>query len=202
MDHYLVSVFQNQGLNAVRTMCEQGKYKLSLRNDTLRWAIQQQENDLANLLINYTDVHHDGAMPMRLAAVMGNTGVLEKILAVADQGSSAVDRFEVYTELVSKPNISSNVLQMLNSSFSDEVFHQLHAKIAKRVQWYMELAQWGFDRSQKFYQNKIAHLTEEESSKIPQPTIADDKHHQQAVQLQSGLDKVIQLRPPTKKLKV
>lgn len=202
MDYYLVSVFQNQGLNAVRTMCEQGKQKLSLRNDTLRWAIQQQENELAHLLINHSDVHHDGAMPMRLAAVTGNTDVLGNILAIPDQGSSTIDRFDVYTDLVNRSNISSNVLEMINRSFSDEIFHQLHAKSSKRVQWYMEIAQWDLNRSQKLYENKISHLTEQEAANISPPMIDGNEYYQQAVQLQSNLDKVLHLRPASKKPKV
>lgn len=202
MDHYLVSVFQNQGLNAVRTMCEQGKQKLSLRNDTLRWAIQHQENELANLLINYTDVHHDSAMPVRLAAWINNTDVLKNILAVPDQGGSAVARFDVYLDLINNSNISSTVLEMISKSFSDEVFQQLHTKSSKRVQWYMEIARWDLSQSQKLYENKIAHLTEKETSKIQQPIIDDSEHHHQAVQLQNALDAVIQLRPSAKKPKM
>lgn len=202
MDHYLVSVFQNQGLNAVRTMCEQGKQKLSLRNDTLRWAIQQQENELANLLINYADVHHDSGMPVRLAAWINNTDVLKNILAVPDQGGSAIARFEVYLDLINNSNISSTVLEMINKSFSDEVFQQLHTKSSKRVQWYMEIARWDLSHSQKLYENKIAHLTEKEASKIQQPIIDDSEHHHQAVQLQNALDTVIQLRPSAKKPKM
>lgn len=202
MDYYLVSVFQNQGLNAVRTICEQGKQKLSMRNDTLIWAIQQQENELAYLLIKHIDVHHDGAMPIRLAAVMGNTDVLENILAVPDQGSSVIDRFEVYTNLVNRSDVSSNVLEIINRSFSDEIFHQLHAKSSKRVQWYMEIAQWGLNQSQKSYENQIFHLTEQEAAKIPPPTIDGNEYYQQAVQLQRNLHKVLHLRPASKKPKV
>lgn len=202
MDHYLVSVFQNQGLTAVRTMCEQGKQKLSLRNDTLRWAIQHHENDLVNLLVNYTDVHHDGAMPVRLAAWTGNIQALKKILEVPDVGGSATARFEVYVNLINNSNISSTVLDMINTSFSDDVFQQLHSKSSKRVQWYMEIAQWDFKNSQKLYENKVAHLTEKESSKIQKPTIADSEHHQQAVHLQNALDAVIQLKKSAQKPKM
>lgn len=183
MDHYLISVFQNQSLSAVRTMCEQGKQKLSLRNDTLRWAIQQHENELVNLLIHYTDVHHDGAMPVRLAAWADNTHALEKILAVPDAGSSANDRFEVFIDLINNPHVSPTVLEMISNSFSDEVLHQLHAKSGKRIQWYMELAY-------------------DEAAAIPQPAIPNNEYHRQAMRLQSSLDKITQLRSSSKKPKV
>lgn len=202
MDHYLVSVFQNQGLTAVRTMCEQGKQKLSLRNDTLRWAIQQHENELVNLLIPYTDVHHDGAMPVRLAAWAGNINALEKVLAVPDAGSSATDRFEVYVDLINNSDVSSTALEMINNSFSDDVFHQLHTKSGKRVQWYMDIAQWSFERSQKVYENKVAHLTNEEAQAISRPAIDDNEYQQHAMRLQNNLDKIMQLRPSSKKPKV
>lgn len=202
MDHYLVSMFQNQGLTAVRTMCEQGKQKLSLRNDTLQWAIQNHQNELASLLVNHTDVHHDGAMPVRLAAWVGNTDALEKILAVPDVGGSAIARFEVYVDLINNPDVASHALEMINNSFSDEVFDQLHDKSNKRVQWYMEIAQAGFDRSEKSYEDKVAHLNEDEASKVSQPRMADNEYYQQAVQLQGRLDKIKQLRTPSKKPKL
>lgn len=202
MDHYLVSVFQNQGLTAVRTMCEEGKQKLSLRNDTLRWAIQQHENELLGLLINYTDVHHDGCMPVRLAAWMDNINALEKILEIPDVGSSAHDRFEVYVDLINNPNISSRALEMIGKSFSDDIFHPLHTKMGKRVQWYTEMAQWDFNRAQKSYANKVAHLTAQEAATIAQPIIEDSEHYRRGMQLQSALNKIMQLRTSYPKVKM
>lgn len=201
MDYYLVSVFENQGLTAVEKMCEQGKQKLALRNDTLRWAIQQHENELVNLLIKYTDVHHDGAMPTRLAALVNNETALEKILAVSDVGGSAIDRFKVYVDLVHSPTISSYVLKMIGKSFSDDVFDKVHNKMTKRVQWYMEIAQWDFERHQKFHENKASDF-EKGVLNISKPNLVDNEYYQQAVQLQKSLDTVRQLRTPSKKQKM
>lgn len=196
MDHYLVSVFQNQGLNAVRTLCDQGKQKLSLRNQTLLWAIQNQENELAEILIPRSNVHFDDAMPVRIAAMLGNTEVLEKLLAVPDQGGSAVSRFYVYADLVNNPSVSSKVLNLINTSFSDDVFKQLYEKGHVRVEDYARMAQWQFECQQERYQNTIRNAGDDNHSK---PNLKDVKFYQLSVQLQSNLEKMLQLRAPVKK---
>ena len=58
MDYYLVSVFENQGLTVVQKMCEQGKQKLALRNDTLRGAIQQHENAVISSKVEIWHAYH------------------------------------------------------------------------------------------------------------------------------------------------